>query len=190
MSVTPRGGGPGTIPGAATQWKDDILWTHGKHNLKFGGSYMYTHKWQQFQLNAGGQFNFNGSATGNGFADFLTGFRLFVQRTSQCGFRAYLQRTTTISTPWTTGGSATGLTFNLGIRWEGIPHAYDSEGTASNFYPNLYDPKQAATFLPSGALDTNGPGFTTVSSILLSNVKFYMNGVGIAGQNGIPEGSG
>ena len=57
------------------------------------------------------------------------------------------------------------LTLNLGIRWEGIPHAYDSEGTASNFYPNLYDPKQAATFLPSGALDTNGPGFTTVPGI-------------------------
>jgi hypothetical protein len=28
------------------------------------GSDMYTHKWQQFQLNAGGQFNFDGSATG------------------------------------------------------------------------------------------------------------------------------
>ena len=71
------------------QWKDDILWTHGKHNMKFGASYMYTHKWQQFQLNAGGQFTFDGSATGNGFADFLTGLRLFVQRTSQCGFRAH-----------------------------------------------------------------------------------------------------
>ena len=90
--------------------------------------------------------------------------------------------------PWTTGGSATGLTLNLGLRWEGIPHAYDSEDTASNFYPNLYDPKQAATFLPSGALDTNGPGFTTVSGIILSNVKFYLNGIGIAGRNGIPKG--
>ena len=80
------------------------------------------------------------------------------------------------------------LTLNLGIRWEGLPHAYDSESTASNFYPNLYDPKQAATFLPSGALDTNGPGFTTVSGIVLSNVKFYLNGIGIAGRNGIPQG--
>ena len=82
------------------------------------------------------------------------------------------------------------LTLNLGIRWEGIPHAYDSEGTASNFYPNLYDPKQAATFLSSGALDQNGPGFTTVPNILLSNVRFYMNGVGIAGQRTVPRGSG
>ena len=56
------------------QGKDDLSWTHGKHNMKFGGSYMYTHKWQQFQLNSGGQFNFNSSATGNGFADFMLGF--------------------------------------------------------------------------------------------------------------------
>ena len=90
--------------------------------------------------------------------------------------------------PWTTGGSPTGLTLNLGLRWEGIPHAYDTEGNASNFYPNLYNPAQAAHFLPSGALNTNGPGFTTVSGIPLSNVPFYMNGIGIAGRNGIPKG--
>ena len=58
---------------------------------------------------------------------------------------------------------------------------------ASNFYPSLYNSAQAATFLASGALDPNGPGFTTVSGIPLSSVKFYMNGVGIAGRNGIPK---
>ena len=168
-------------------WKDDILWTHGSHNLKFGASYMYTHKWQQFQLNAGGQFNFDGSATGNGFADFLTGF---ASSYSEPASVDYVHITTNnynlyAVDDWRVSNR---LTLNLGIRWEGIPHAYDSEGAASNFYPNLYDPKQAATFLPSGALDPNGPGFTTVPNILLSNVRFYMNGVGIAGQNGIPKG--
>jgi hypothetical protein len=79
------------------------------------------------------------------------------------------------------------LTLNLGIRWEGIPHAYDSQNMSSNFYPNLYNPAQAATFLPSGALDSNGPGFATVSGIPLSSVRFYLNGVGIAGRNGIPQ---
>ena len=60
--------------------------------------------------------------------------------------------------------------------------------TASNFYPNLYNPAQAAQFLPSGALDTNGPGFSTVPGIALSNLPFYLNGIGIAGRNGIPQG--
>jgi hypothetical protein len=169
------------------QWKDDILWTHGKHNMKFGGAYMYTHKNQQFQLNSGGQFNFDSSATGNGFADFLLGFASSYSEPASVSFVHITNNTYSLYAldDWRVNSR---LTLNLGIRWEGLPHAYDSENTASNFYPNLYDPKQAATFLPSGALDQNGPGFTTVSGIPLSNVKFYMNGIGIAGRNGIPQG--
>ena len=169
------------------QVKDDLLWTHGSHNFKFGGSYMYTHKWQQFQLNSGGQFTFDSSATGNGFADFLLGFASAYTEPASVDFVHITTNNYNLYAmdDWRVSNR---LTVNLGIRWEGIPHAYDTEGDASNFYQNLYDPKQAATFLPSGALDQNGPGFTTVSGILLSNVKFYMNGVGIAGRNGIPKG--
>jgi hypothetical protein len=169
------------------QGKDDVSWTHGSHNMKFGGSYMYTHKDQQFQLNSGGQFNFDSSATGNGFADFLLGFASSYSEPASVAFVHISNKTYTLYAldDWRVSKR---LTLNLGIRWEGLPHAYDSENTASNFYPNLYDPKQAATFLPSGALDTNGPGFATVSGILLSSVKFYLNGIGIAGRNGIPQG--
>ena len=169
------------------QAKDDLSWNHGKHNLKFGGAYMFTHKWQQFQLNAGGQFNFNNSATGNGFADFMLGFASSYSEPASVDFVHISNHTISVYAldDWRVSNR---LTVNLGLRWEGLPHAYDSENTASNFYPNLYDPKQAAAFLPSGALDTNGPGFTTVPDIILSNVKFYMNGVGIAGRNGIPRG--
>jgi hypothetical protein len=169
------------------QGKDDLSWTHGKHNMKFGGAYMYTHKWQQFQLNAGGQFNFNNSATGNGFADFMLGFASSYSEPASVDFVHITNKTYILYAldDWRVNNR---LTINLGLRWEGLPHAYDSEGTSSNFYPSLYDPKQAATFLSSGALDTNGPGFSTVSGILLSNVKFYLNGVGLAGRNGIPKG--
>ena len=82
------------------------------------------------------------------------------------------------------------LTLNLGLRWEGLPHAYDTNNRASNFYPNLYNPADAAEFTSptSGALNTSGPGFTTVPGVKLSNVLFYMNGVGLAGRNGIPKG--
>jgi hypothetical protein len=60
----------------------------------------------------------------------------------------------------------------------------------SNFYPGLWDPSQAAQFTSptSGALNTSGPGFRTVAGTLLSNVPFYLNGVGLAGRNGIPQG--
>jgi hypothetical protein len=178
---------PWTNTWRSYQIKDDIIWSHGNHNLKFGGSFMYTHKWQQFQLNAGGQMNFSSGATGNGFADFLLGFASSYSEPASVDFVHISTQNYNVYAmdDWRVSSR---LTLNLGLRWEGIPHAYDSEGDSSNFYPNLYNPAQAATFLPSGALDTNGPGFTTVSGIPLSNVKFYMNGVGLAGRNGIPKG--
>ena len=186
ISYTP-GWWPWTNTWRSWQWKDDIMWTHGSHNMKFGGSYMYTHKNQQFQLNSGGQFNFDSSATGNGFADFLLGFASSYSEPAAVDFVHISNKTYIIYAldDWRVNNR---LTLNLGLRWEGIPHSYDSENAASNFYPNLYDPKQAATFLSNNALDTNGPGFTTVQGIPLSSVRFYMNGVGLAGRNGIPQG--
>jgi hypothetical protein len=178
---------PWTNTWRSWQGKDDLLWTHGSHNMKFGGSYMYTHKNQQLQLNSGGSFNFDSSATGNGFADFLLGFAASYSEPNIVDF-VHISNKTYILYAMDDWRVSKRLTLNLGIRWEGIPHAYDSTGRASNFYPNLYDPKQAATFLPSGALDPNGPGFATVSGVALSNVKFYLNGVGLAGRNGIPQG--
>ena len=173
------------------QAKDDILWSHGKHNLKFGGSYMYTHKWQQYQLNAGGQFTFNAGATGNGFADFLMGFA----NGSSNGYSepdsvdfVHISNSTFIVYAMDDWRVSNRLTLNLGLRWEGLPHAYDSENDSADFYPNLYNPSQAAQFLSSGALNTSGPGFSTVSGIPLSSTAFYLNGIGIAGRNGIPKG--
>ena len=82
------------------------------------------------------------------------------------------------------------LTLNLGLRWEGLPHSYDNNNRLSNFYPNLYNPADAAQFTSptSGALNTNGPGFSTVPGIKLSTVPFYLNGVGLAGGTEFPGG--
>ena len=168
------------------QWKDDVSWIHGQHNMKFGASYMFTHKWQQFQTNAGGQFNF-GTQTGNSFADFMLGIAssysepasLDYVRISNHTFSAYALDDWRITSR---------LTLNLGLRWEGLPHAYDAKDRTSNFFPELYDPAQAPIFLPGGVLDTNGPGFTTVTGVPLEGFKFYMNGIGLAGRNGIPRG--
>ena len=113
------------------QGKDDLLWTHGSHNLKFGASYMYTHKWQQFQTNAGGQFNFDSSATGNGFADFLMGFASSYSEPASVDFVHITTNNYNLYAmdDWRVSNR---LTLNLGIRWEGIPHAYDTEGSSSN----------------------------------------------------------
>jgi hypothetical protein len=183
---------PWTNTWRSYQLKDDLIWSHGAHNFKFGGSWMHTHKWQQYQLNAGGQFNFDSSATGNGMADFQLGLASSYSEPASVDFVHITTENYNLYAmdDWRVNSR---LTVNLGIRWEGIPHAYDTQNALSNFFPNLYDPKQAAAWVIgsngkyTGAMDTNGPGFTTVSGIPLSSVRFYMNGVGIAGRNGIPR---
>jgi len=167
------------------QWKDDISWMRGRHNMKFGASYMFTHKWQQFQTNAGGSMNF-GTQTGNSFADFMLGIASSYSEPASVDYVRISNHTISLYAmdDWRVTNR---LTLNLGLRWEGLPHAYDSEDKTSNFYPSLYDPAQAARFIGQN-LDPNGPGFTTVPDVPLSNFKFYMNGIGLAGRNGIPRG--
>jgi len=100
------------------------------------------------------------------------------------------------------------LTLNLGFRWEAIPHAYDAHGRLSNFYPYLFstgeEPSFSGTFGYTNILCTsttqpgcpstaNTSGFQLGSAIhgsnpVLANFPFYMNGIGLAGYNGIPKG--
>jgi hypothetical protein len=97
---------------------------------------------------------------------------------------------------------------NLGLRWDGIPHTYEANQQSSNFYPNLYNPADAATFdsnknvcsgnSPStvgycgvttpGQANTPSPGLFTSTNPQLGGYQFYLNGIGIGGKNGIPKG--
>ena len=198
---------PGNWPWTNTwrsyQGKDDLSWTHGTHNFKFGGAWLHTHKNQEVFADVAGNYNFSGNASWNSSANALqyygTGYGLgdFLLGNAANFTQVQLQDFVSISfntidlyamDDWRLNKR---LTLNLGLRWEGMPHAYDTNNRASNFYPSLYDPSKAPVFLnapASDAMDTSGPGFTTVSGIKLSNVPFYMNGVGLAGRKGVPNG--
>lgn len=201
---------PGNWPWVNTwrsyQWKDDLSWAHGTHNLKFGAAWLHTHKNQEIFADVAGNYNFSGTANWNsalnggsgGLSYFGTGFGLgdFLLGNAANFTQVELQDEVSISfntidlyamDDWRVTKR---FTLNLGLRWEGLPHAYDTNGRASNFYPNLYDPASAPQFLPGqgDAMNTSGPGFETVSGVKLSNVAFYMNGIGLAGRDGIPKG--
>jgi len=196
-----NGNWPWTNTWRSNQYKDDLSWVRGTHNFKFGFAWLHTHKNQQIFTDTAGTYRFNGNATGCsgppncakatngvGLADFLLGYANSFQQ-------AQTQDSVSISfntidayamDDWRVGHR---LTLNLGLRWEALPHAYDTNNRLSNFYPSLWNPANAAHFTNStnGILDTNGPGFTTVSGTALSTVKFYMNGIGLAGRNGVPS---
>ena len=76
---------------------------------------------------------------------------------------------------------------NLGLRWDAIPHTYEANNRMANFYPNLYNQANAAVILPSGTISPSSPGLGTSPNPILAGIPFYLNGIGIAGQNGIPK---
>ena len=55
---------------------DDLTLVRGRHQIALGANVAYWDSYQQLNARSGGQFTFNGSLTGLGLADFLTG-RLF-----------------------------------------------------------------------------------------------------------------
>jgi len=182
------------------QLRDDISWTKGAHQLKFGASWAIYKKTQNAFANTQGNFFFNGNFTGNDFADFLLGYA-----------QTYNEDAVKINGQWNNNSYAAyiqdnwrathRLTLNLGLRWDIAPHTYEANQQSSNFYPNLYNPANAPTFDTSGNIcsgsqtaTTNigcaaaSPGLSTSPNPILAGVQFYTNGIGIGGQNGIANG--
>ncbi len=169
------------------QLRDDLSWTKGSHQLKMGASWALYKKVQDLFGTTQGAFNFNGKYTGNDFADFLLGLansynELAVQDHgywNNVSYAAYFQDNWRVNKR---------LTLNLGLRWDGVPHTYEANNRHSNFYPQLYNPSNAAILLPDGTISPSSPGLGTSPNPILAGYKFYLNGMGIAGQNGIPTG--
>jgi hypothetical protein len=192
------------------QLRDDVSWTKGAHQLKLGFSWALYKKVQDYFANTEGNFTFNGSFTtpagctnvtgsvscGLDFADFLLGdanqYEEDAVKSSghwnNVSYAAYIQDN------WRVNHR---LTLNLGLRWDGAPHTYEANQQSANFYPNLYNPANAATFdtagnICSGPTDPGcaaaSPGLGTSPNPILAGLQFYENGIGIGGKNGIPKG--
>jgi Carboxypeptidase regulatory-like domain len=181
------------------QIRDDISWTKGAHQIKMGASWAIYKKIQDLFGQTQGGFTFNNNFTGNDFADFLLGDassygELAVQ---DHGFWNNVSWAAYVQDNWRVNHR---LTLNLGLRWDGVPHTYEANDRMGNFYPNLYNAADAATFVPG----SNGnsicsatsvgcagasPGLGTSPNPILAGYQFYLNGIGIPGTTpGVPKG--
>jgi hypothetical protein len=168
------------------QIRDDVSWTKGSHQFKIGGSWQLYKKVQDvFAGNYQGTFNFDGSFTGNSFADYLLGYAQTYNEDAvhdsghwnNVSWAAYFQDN------WR---ATRKLTLNLGLRWDGAPHTYEANHRTSNFYPSLYQADTVAdVFLDDGSINPANPH---VLPSKISGVSFYQNGLGLDGLNGIPKG--
>jgi len=169
------------------QLRDDVSWTKGRHQLKMGGGWLLYKKTQDWFKNTQGNFQFNGRFTGNDFADYLLGYASNYSEDAiksaghwnNVSWALYVQDNFRVNNR---------LTLNLGLRWDGIPHTYEANNKMNNFYTALYNSSNAAILNPgNGSVSSTSPGLGTSPDAALPG-KFYVNGIGTCGLNGIPKG--
>jgi Carboxypeptidase regulatory-like domain len=196
---------PGFLPyhndGLGYTESDDLSWTKGAHNFKFGGSFLHYTKNQVIGGDTEGNYDFGGSYTagyaangstivpGNSFADMLLGMSASYSEAELQDTRHYRQNfgAVYVMDNWHANRR---LTLNLGLRYEALPRPYEKYDRVSNFIPSDYNPADAPIFNSDGSINANSPGVTTVPGVPLSNVPFYLNGIQLAGRNGFPSGLG
>ncbi|HEU5233223.1 MAG TPA: TonB-dependent receptor [Terriglobales bacterium] len=162
--------------------RDDVSWTRGKHSFKFGFSWLHAVKNQELQANTQGTANFgNGSFSKDSYINFLLGDAdSFTQL-------QYLAGKHWVNNNYGFYGNdnwrvTQRLTLNLGLRYDGLPHAFERYNQFSNFVPSLYDRSQPNPMNPDGTLNP-----ATLTSF--NGQNFYLNGIREAGVNGFPRGN-
>ena len=127
--------GPTTLVNNTFGVFDTLSWIHGRHTWKMGGGISAYQNNQVFDFIVNGSFNFDGTGTGNGFADFLLGIPSFYQQgpaapsnirsKSSDGF---------LQDEWRVTRK---LTLTLGVRYEYNSPKYDTEGRTFSVIPGL-----------------------------------------------------
>jgi len=162
--------------------RDDLSWTRGKHQLKFGFAWLHDPKNQQLQANTQGTAAFNNNTyTKDSYVNFLLGDTAsFTQLNYLAGkhwvnnnYSFYVNDNFHVTPE---------LTLNLGFRFDGMPHAFERFNQFANFDPASFDSTVAAT-----ALNTDGsvnPNALTP----FNGGSFYLNGMREANVAGFPRG--
>jgi len=153
--------------------QDNLTMTRGSHTFTFGGMWMHFNKQQDLFGPTQGAFTFDGSASGNDFADFMLGRAYEFQQLQQQTEPNYMSRSGAL---WAadTWKASSRLTINLGLRWDAFPHAYEEKNRVSSFYIDRYNPAKAPQINRAGQI--------------VPGTGDLLNGLGIAGQDGVPRG--
>ena len=151
-------GGPTTFANTIYAYYDNLTWTKGRHNMKFGFYFSPYQNNTQYDFYGNGSFTFAGPGTyvgsGTDLADFLFGLpdnyyqasnALNDIRTHQIA--GYAQDDFHMTRR---------LTFNVGIRYEYAEPKYDTQGRSFSFIPG----EQSTRFVnaPPGIVFPGDPG--------------------------------
>ena len=172
----------------------DLSYTKGKHAMKFGFSYNRYTKNQQLQADAAGDFGFSQNQTGTGaggdsgdpWISMVIGLSTGFSQPQSMSIRHYVNQTPSVyaNDNWKVSPR---FSLQLGLRYDALPHAWERNNQLANFEPGQYinTPPIWSTTTP-GAIDPTSVGVET--PVGFGGASYYLNGMVIPGQNGIPHG--
>ena len=166
--------------------RDDVSWTRGRHQLKFGFSWLHAVKNQELQANTNGTFTFNNSSFAkDGVLNMLLGDADTFQQLEFLAGKHWVNDNYSFygNDNWRVTNK---LTLNLGFRYEFLPHAFERYDQWSNFVPSAYD------YSKGNPVIQTGPLLGTIDPAQLSTFNgkpFYLNGIKLAGVGGFPRGN-
>jgi len=137
--------------------QDAVTWSYGKHVFKFGGNFIH-YKTAVGVVPDFGTFSFDGSFTGNGYADFLLGLPRTSERSNPIYNQAYESNEAGIFAQ-DSFKITPRLTFDYGLRWDyyGLPYYTDNLGYNWN--------------INTGAIVISPSAANQVSSLFPSNIQ-------------------
>lgn len=171
-----------TQPNNTWHFADNFSRIYGRHTMKFGGEFRYMQINERNVCAPNGSFNFDGSETGNDFADYLLGAPSGYTQCSQ----QFLDSRTRYGGVYAQDSFRVkpNLTLNYGLRWEVSMPWYDTQGKIETIVPGL----QSTQFptAPTGWVVPGDPGIPST----LSPTRYNNFGprVGLAYSPGFTEG--
>jgi hypothetical protein len=146
-------GGNGPLPRRNENYRytfqDDLSWTKGRHNFKFGFFTERDSKTEPGSNEYAGVYDFGHNAdnplsTGNGYANALLGvFTTYTERSNRIDEeRRHWQSDAYAQDSWRITPQ---VTVDYGLRVTHAGAVYESRNMNSAFDPNLWDPRRAAT---------------------------------------------
>jgi outer membrane receptor protein involved in Fe transport len=168
--------GPTTLHRATFEWADNVTWTRGRHEIKFGADITRVRNNFNYDYYNNGGYDFTfGNYTGNEYADFVGGFW---DNYYQSDYAVYGIRTGSFAGYAQDTWKATGrLTINYGLRYEYYIPQHDIHNNILGWFPG----QQSTVFpgAPPGVLYPGDPG-TPNSALAYPNYNNFAPRLGFA----------
>jgi hypothetical protein len=161
--------------------KVDISWTRARHAMKFGFSYNRYTKNQQIIGPQQGAYT-PSNTTNDSLMDILLGLTASYAQFQSTPIRHYVNQTLSLYAMdnWHVTPR---LSLQLGLRYDALPHAWERNNQIANFDPAAYNTLAVPIWTPAGTIDPASPSISVVDT-----VPYYLNGMDLAGVNGVPRG--